>query len=201
MTSDTLTPARIAEITAYTDTQAPPPGGQPTAYFIFGTNQLTAAEITAEQHRRGVAPLIIATGGVNRHNGIIEGREFHRVLTSRGVPDSAIRVEDQSANTAQNVENALPYLKEALAAGLPVTAVCKWYHRRAVHLLKTLVPGIGPFHVITIDPVYEDQPVTRTTWPAIPSGRRRVLREWEEVTRRVADGSLQDAVKIDGAWR
>jgi uncharacterized SAM-binding protein YcdF (DUF218 family) len=201
LTSDILTPAQIGEITACTDTAAPPPKGQPTAYFIFGTNQMIAAEIAAEKHRLGTAPLIIATGGINRHNSITEGHEFHRVLTSSGVPDEAIRVEDQSANTWQNVENALPYLKEALGSGLTVTAVCKWYHRRAVCILKTVVPGITPFHVITFDPVYEDQPVTRATWPGIASGRRRVIREREEVRRRVADGSLQDAVRIDGAWQ
>jgi uncharacterized SAM-binding protein YcdF (DUF218 family) len=200
MTSDTLSPAQINQITASTDIQAPPPQDQPTAHFIFGTNQLAAAEIAAERHQRGLAPLIIATGGINRHNGIIEGREFHRILTSSGVPDTVIRVEDQSENTWQNVHNALPYLTEALDSGLTVTAICKWYHLRAVHILKTLLPRITPFHVITFDPVYDDQPVTRTTWPAIPAGKRRVIRERDEVTRRIADGSLQDATRINGAW-
>lgn len=200
MTSDILTPAQISEITAFTDIEAMPPQRQPTAHFIFGTNQLVAAEIAADWHLRGLAPLIIAAGGVNRHDGTIEGREFHRALTNRTVPDAAIRVEEHSANTWQNVENALPYLAEAISAGLQITAVCKWYHRRAVHILKTLVPDIGPFHVITFNPIYDDQAVTRTAWPAIAGGRRRVIREWEEVTRRVADGSLQNAMRIDGAW-
>ena len=42
---------------------------------------------------------MIATGGVNRHNGIVEGREFARQLTEAGVPDSTIRVENQSKDT------------------------------------------------------------------------------------------------------
>jgi uncharacterized SAM-binding protein YcdF (DUF218 family) len=50
----------------------------------------------------------IATGGVNWHNGIIEGREFARQLTEAGVPSKAIRVEDQSTATWQNVELSLP---------------------------------------------------------------------------------------------
>jgi uncharacterized SAM-binding protein YcdF (DUF218 family) len=201
MTSDVLTPAQIDEITAYTDIRALPPDGEPTALFIFGTNQMIAAEIAAARYVRGLAPLIIATGGINRHDGVVEGREFRGVLTASSVPDSVIRVEDQSANTWQNVENALPYLKEALGAGLRVTAVCKWYHRRAVHILKTVVPDIGAFHVITFDPVYEGQPVSRTSWPGIASGKRRVVREWEEVTRRVADGSLQDVTRVGQAWQ
>jgi len=54
------------------------------------------------------APLVIATGGVNRHNGIIEGREFACQLTEAGVPDGVIRVEDQSKDTWQNVELSPP---------------------------------------------------------------------------------------------
>jgi uncharacterized SAM-binding protein YcdF (DUF218 family) len=138
---------------------------------------------------------------VNRHDGIIEGRELRDLLADRGVPGEAIRVEDQSANTWQNVELAFPYIREALDAGLAVTAICKWYHRRAIHILKTLAPDVGAFHVITWEPTYDDQPVTRTSWHHIPSGERRVAREWEEVRRRVADGSFKDTIRTGGAWR
>jgi uncharacterized SAM-binding protein YcdF (DUF218 family) len=130
-----------------------------------------------------------------------EGREFGDLLTDRGVADEAIRVEDRSANTWQNVELALPYIREALDAGLAVTAICKWYHRRAIHILKTLVPDVGAFHVITWEPVYDDQVVTRTSWPHVPGGERRVVREWEEVRRRVADGSFTDTTRTGGARR
>ncbi|HET7016108.1 MAG TPA: YdcF family protein [Streptosporangiaceae bacterium] len=200
MTSVDLTAEQISQITAYVDVDAPPPDAQASAVFIFGTNQLAPAEIAAQRHRLGLAPLIIATGGVNRHNGVIEAREFQKTLIEQGVDDEVIRVEDQSANTWQNVELALPYLREATSAGLPVTAICKWYHRRAVHILKTIAPQIGAFHVVTWEPVYENQFVTRTTWPDIPDGKRRVVREWEEVSRRVADGSFTNAAIIDGAW-
>lgn len=201
MTDEDISAEQAAAVTAFVDTEAPPPDGQPTAHIIFGTNQAQPIAIVAKRYHRGLAPLIIATGGVNRHNGIIEGRVFHRLLLERGVPDEAIRYEDRSVNTWQNVELALPFLREALEAGLTITAVCKWYHRRAVHALMALVPDIGPLHVITWDPIYEGKPVTRTDWPLIPSGRRRVIREWEEVTRRVTEGSLKDTTLADGAWR
>lgn len=200
MNDEDISTEQIAAITAYVDIEAPPPGKQPTAHIIFGTNQVKPAEIVAERYHRELAPLVIATGGVNRHNGIVEGREFHRLLVERGVPDAAIRFEDRSANTWQNVEYALPLLREALESGLSITAVCKWYHRRAVHALRTLVPGIGAFHVITWDPIYAGRPVSRADWPLIPDGRRRVIREWEEVSPRVADGSFTDASRSDGAW-
>jgi uncharacterized SAM-binding protein YcdF (DUF218 family) len=200
MTASAIPAERVAEITGFVDIEAPPPPGQPAAHLIFGTNQAEPAVIAADRYHRGLAPLIIATGGVNRHNHINEAREFHRILTASGVPDSAIRIEDKSANTWQNVEFALPFLREALDAGLTITAIAKWYHRRTVHMLKTQVPEIGRFHVITWEPVYDGKPVTRASWPGIPDGSRRVVREREEVSRRVADGSLAPASITSGAW-
>ena len=191
---------QVGEITAFIDIEAPPPPGQPTAHLIFGTNQAEPAVIAADRYHRGLAPLIIATSGVNRHNQINEAREFHRILTGSGVPGSAIRVEDRSANTWQNVELALPFIREALDAGLTITAIAKWYHRRTVHVLKTQVPGIGRFHVITWEPVYDGEPVTRESWPRSPDGSCRVVREWDEVSRRVADGTLAPASITSGAW-
>ena len=200
MSDDDLTPDQIAAITAYVDIEAPPPD-EPTAHVIFGTNQAQPAAIVAGRYRQGLAPLIIATGGINRHNGVVEGQMFGRLLTASGVPDSSIRVEDQSADTWQNVELALPFLREALASGLRLTAVSKWYHRRAAHVLSTLLPEAGPFCAISWEPVYAGALVTRDNWPKSPDGRRRVIREWQEVSRRISDGSYREAVKSGGAWR
>jgi uncharacterized SAM-binding protein YcdF (DUF218 family) len=199
--SQDLTAEEITAITAQVDIDAPPPDGAPAALVMFGTNQTAPARIAADRYHRGAAPLIIATGGVNRHNGIIEGRDFARLLTEAGVPASAIRVEDRSANTWQNVEMSLPYLREALAAGLRLCAVSKWFHLRTVHCLRTLLPGAPPLWAVGWEPVYAGQMVTRESWPHIPDGRRRVLREAEEVPRRVAEGSYLPAVKKDGAWQ
>ncbi|MFF0724742.1 YdcF family protein [Streptomyces sp. NPDC004134] len=192
----------IAGITAYVDVSAPPPAGRATAHLVFGTNQFgPPVEIVAERHHRGLAPLVILTGGVNRHDGVVEAREFRRLLVARGVPEEAIRCEDRSANTWENVAFSLPYVHEALAAGLSVTTVSKWYHRRTVHMLATQVPGVGPFHALTWDPAYGGPAVTRAAWTATPGGRQRVLREWEESARRVADGSFSAVALVDGAWR
>jgi uncharacterized SAM-binding protein YcdF (DUF218 family) len=198
--NDGLIPEQVEEITVFVDIDAPPPD-EPTALVIFGTNQPAPAVIAAGRYFRGLAPLLILTGGVNRHNGIVEGREFGRLLTTAGVPAEVIRVEDQSADTWQNVELSLPYLREALALGLPLTLVSKWYHRRTVNIVRTLLPEARPFYAIGWEPVYAGQTVTRDSWPRIPDGKRRVLREREEVQRRVADGSFARAEVSDGAWR
>src|SRR6267378_7739671 len=91
-----------ARITAYLDVQAPPT--EPTAHIVFGTNQPTPAEVVADLYHRGLAPLIILTGGVNRHNGIVEAWEHRRILLEHSVPEDVIRSEDRSATTRENVE-------------------------------------------------------------------------------------------------
>ena len=193
-------PDQVAAITRYVDIEAPPPAA-PTALVLFGTNQLAPVTMAAERHHQGLAPLIIVTGGVNRHNGIIEGQVFRRLMMERGVPDSAIRVEDTSANTWQNIENSMPFLTEARESGLPLTAVSKWFHRRAIHCLRTLLPDLDEFHGLGWEPIYEGVAVTRTNWVDIPDGKRRVIREWQEIPRRIADGSFREANIVNGAWR
>ncbi|MBV9857656.1 MAG: YdcF family protein [Streptosporangiaceae bacterium] len=200
MTDDELTAAQITALTASVDIDARPPETGPSALVLFGTNQAAPARIAADWFHRGLAPLIIATGGVNRHDGIVEGREFARQLDAAGVPASAVRVEDQSKDTWQNVELSLPYLREALAMGLPLVAVSKWYHLRAVHCLRTQLPQAVPLYAIGWEPVYAGTLVTRDNWPSSPDGRRRVMRETQEVPRRVTEGSYLPAVKKDGAW-
>jgi len=123
------------------------------------------------------------------------------MLIERGVPETAIRYEDQSANTWQNVELAMPYLRDAVESGLSITAVCKWYHRRAIHVLRTPLPDVDAFYAITWEPTYAGAPVTRTNWPLNPDGKRRVVREYREIPRRIADGSFKEANKVNGAWR
>ncbi len=60
--------------------------------------------------------------------------------------------------------------------------------RRAVMTLHTRLPEAGPLHAIAWDPIYAGTLVTRENWPDIPDGRRRVIREWQEVTRRLSEG-------------
>lgn len=200
MTEDAYTPEQIAEITEYVDVSTPTPTTE-TAHFIFGTNQVLPIDIVTERYQQGLAPIIIATGGVNRHNGIVEGSEFRRLLIERGVQADSIRHEEQSANTWENVEFSLPHLREVLSRGLSITAICKWYHRRAIQCLRTLLPEAEVIHAITFEPIYSGVPITRTNWIEHPDGKRRVIREWQEVQRRIADGSFREMNRVGDSWR
>jgi hypothetical protein len=111
------------------------------------------------------------------------------------------RLDRLSEDTWQNIEFALPFLREVIALGLPLTAVSKWYHRRAVNVLRTLVPELESFNALSWEPSYFGAPITRQNWPETPERRQKILREWHEVARRVADGSFRQATVVDGAWR
>jgi hypothetical protein len=187
-------------ITAYLDVHAPPPG--PAAHIIFGTRLPAPAELVARRYHQGLAPLIIVTGGVNRHTGVIEAHLHHRILLEHGVPETIIHYEDRSTTTGENVERALPFVREALSAGLDLTAVCKWYHRRAIQRLRRLVPEAPCFHAVTWDPVTVDGiRVTRSEWFKSAAPAQLVLKEWRVIPERLADGTLGEVELADGAWR
>lgn len=184
---------QVPQITAFVDIEAPPSG--PSAYFVFGTNQTVPADLVADRHQQGLAPLVIVTGGINRHNGIIEGNVLRDLLVERGVPERVIRVEAESANTWQNVQNSAAFLDEAVQLGLPVTGVSKWYHRRAIQILADVHPTATPLHGLGYEPIYSGTPITRDSWLEHPDGRSRVVREWQECGRRIADGSFAPLVR------
>ncbi|MGH3614393.1 MAG: YdcF family protein [Pseudonocardia sp.] len=201
MTMDeTIIAADVARITAYLDVEAHPT--MPTAHIIFGTNQTTPAEMVARRYHQGLAPFIILTGGVNRHTGVLEAIEHRRVLLEHGVPEAVVRYEDSSTTTRGNVERALPLLHEAQRSGLVLTAVCKWYHRRAIQLLRALLPSEPFFHAVTWEPIYDGVTVTRSDWwLKSPVAAQRVLKEWRVIPERLAAGSLKEVELVDGAWR
>ena len=103
-----------------------------------------------------------------------------------------MRYEDSSTTTQGNVDRALPFLHEALQSDLVLTAVCKWYHRRAIQLLRALVPEAPFFHAMTWEPVYDSVTVTRSDWWfKSPIAAQHVLKEWRVIPERLAAGSLR----------
>jgi uncharacterized SAM-binding protein YcdF (DUF218 family) len=193
-------PAEAERIAAYLDVHAPPAG--PTAHIIFGTRLPTPAELVAQRYNEGLAPLIILTGGTNRHTGVVEAHVHRRILLERGVPEGAIRYEDSSTTTGENVQQALPFLHEALRADLGLTAVCKWYHRRALQRLRLLLPEAPGFHAVTWEPATVDGiKITRSEWFTSAVTAKPVLKEWRVIPQRLADGTLREVELIDGAWR
>jgi uncharacterized SAM-binding protein YcdF (DUF218 family) len=193
-------PAEAERIAAYLDVHAPPAG--PAAHIVFGTRLAAPAELAAQRYHEGLAPLIILTGGVNRHTGVVEAHLHRRVLLEHDVPETAIRYEDSSSTTGENVQRALPFLREALRLDLDLTAVCKWYHRRALQRLRLLLPEAQCFYAVTWEPVTIDgAKITKSEWFMSPGTAKPVLKEWRVIPERLADGTLREVERVSGAWR
>ena len=103
------------------------------AIMIFGTG--VRADGTAsmtlrartrhayELWKRGLAPLILCTGGVGAH-GPAESEVQKRLLVGWGVPASAIVIEERSTSTWENAKFGAPLLPR----GAQVIAVSDPYH-------------------------------------------------------------------------
>lgn len=73
----------------------------------FGNFNTNIARRAAELYLRGLAPVVLFTGGLGRNTeGLLpepEAVRFARVATECGVPETAILLEPESTNTAENI--------------------------------------------------------------------------------------------------
>lgn len=73
----------------------------------FGNFNTNIARRAAEMYLRGLAPVVLFTGGLGRNTeGLLpepEAVRFARVATECGVPETAILLEPESTNTAENI--------------------------------------------------------------------------------------------------
>lgn len=82
------------------------------------------AERAATLFAQGLAPRVIATGGVGEDaGGVSEAAAIEALLTERGVPPEAILLEDESTTTEENAA-----LSARRYGGLSVLVVTDSYH-------------------------------------------------------------------------
>ena len=79
---------------------------------------------------QGRGDIVIVCGGLGRFPPT-EAQAMAQILQSEGVPQSAIRLEDTSTNTVQNIRNALPLLDGTR----DVLIVSDAYHLPRAHLI------------------------------------------------------------------
>lgn len=92
------------------------------------------AEVAAQLYCDGLVKVIITTGGVGDHPPS-EAAVTARVLTELGVPESAIRCEDRSHSTMENLVHSRAFL----ADGAPVVIVTdRWHLPRAKLVARRL---------------------------------------------------------------
>ena len=153
---------------------------------------------------------------VRRHsNMVLALPSAGMVLRVAGNPDSLDRVTASLAVTKWLGERGFPCVlpvdvEQPLVVGgrvvsvwrlLDVTSDAQVTGQELGRLLRTLHDQAKPpFPLRELGDPLAGVARTRDRWPAIPGGRRRVLREWDEVSRRLADGSFEPVTLSDGAW-
>ena len=75
--------------------------------LVLGSHDTRVADRGAELYLQGMAPLLIFSGGLgNFTSGLwteAEADKFARIAKKKGVPSSAILVENKSSNTGENI--------------------------------------------------------------------------------------------------
>ncbi len=126
------------------------PPGRADAILTLGSFDPQAAVHAAALWRRGLAPVVIMSGGIAHRGGVLdtgwtrsEARVFADVALREGVPETALLLEDKAQNTGDNFTLGLAV---AAAAGLrprKLLVVAKPYMtRRGFATGGKLCPGI-----------------------------------------------------------
>lgn len=144
------------------------PGDGPSdVIFVFGSLHLNAADVAAERFHNGVAPWVLVTGGQSpARPGHFEADRLVEILLHRGVPEANIIVESQATNTVENVSYSVSLLNEKLIQVRRITAVVKWFHRRALVLLAAGMPSVERIYAADYEPldVVTGKHLLRQTW-------------------------------------
>ena len=189
---------RIAQ---YLDATTRTPG-RADLIFIPGTRLLNPAWIAADLIARGVAPLVVVTGGINRFTGTNESESLQAELIAQGVAPDQILVEQRSTNTLENVRYAWPLVVDRLGSRplTSVLAVCKWMHsRRVLMTLKAHFPRGIRFCART----YAPEGITPQAWSGGASVPQiaDVIGSWNNVPEYLARGDIAEIVQDgDGSW-
>ncbi|EKO4004628.1 YdcF family protein [Vibrio fluvialis] len=114
--------------------------------FVPGSNDTRVAEVAATLYHKGLAPLIVFSGGHGRFtDGIFEHSEavtFAQVAKDCGVPSDALLLEPRSTNSGENVQFTYELLKKKGIEVRKVILVQKPYmERRAYATFMKQWPG------------------------------------------------------------
>lgn len=135
--------------------------------FVPGSNDTRVAEYAASLYHKGLAPLIVFSGGHGRFtDGVFEHSEavtFATVAKDCGVPAEAMLLEPRSSNSGENVRFTYELLRDKGITAKRILLVQKPYmERRAyatfikqwpgdIETLQVTSTGCGVFDYLTED--------------------------------------------------
>lgn len=160
------------------------------AILCFGSGHEAVPEIAAALYRRGLAPVVLTTGGVvagGRRSpspgGECEADAFADRLVALGVPDRVVLRERRSTNTGENIAFALADLeargtvpRSIIGVAWPLVArrIRATAARQRPDLRVATVPAVAP----------------GTRWPSSGASVAAALGEWDRLERYVDEGHV-----------
>lgn len=109
--------------------------------------------------QRGLAPNMLLTGGIGEGDTVSEAAASRAYVMARGVPDSAILLENEGRTSAQSLRAAVGILHE--------------------QELRTAIVVSDPFHMLRLEILGRRYGIDPYTSPALPGpGAPRLLRRW-----------------------
>ena len=118
-------------------------------------------------YRRGVAPVIVVTGGKQSGDSVTQGLSGFAYLRDQGVPEAAIKIEVDGTNSFEELSASAAILRKA-GTGDSVVIVSDPYHALRVEEIAREV-GLKP-HVSPTDSSTSLRPMLRET-VAVAIGR------------------------------
>jgi uncharacterized SAM-binding protein YcdF (DUF218 family) len=151
--------------------------------LIPGGSPRQLIERAAALYRRGLAPILLPSGGHNPSlPGLTEWQHLRNIGISLGLPDRAFLREDKARHTMENAEFSWRVI---VRAGLEINAaiiVCKAFHARRAYLAYS---AAFPKHVqFMVSPVHDDRDIRKDNWHTHGLGIGKVMGEIERIGRR-----------------
>ena len=168
----------------------------PTKFaLVFGTRHGVPqfAEEIQSLYRQGYFASLIISGGITGHGEDSEASILCQALTSRGIPEHIILVEDKAMNTGQNVTLTREKVEDFGVKDLLLIGKIS-SKRRYIMTVRKQWPEIGKIccHGVNYFPVPADQ------WWMDLEFRTRVFSEYRKISSYLEKGFISDIVIRNG---
>ncbi|MEZ4210115.1 MAG: YdcF family protein [Patescibacteria group bacterium] len=160
--------------------------------FVLGSEYFPKMDIAIKLYKQGYAPKIFISGGAYQGKDRVtsESFEFAQYAISKGVPKSAIIIEEKSTNTKENFIHSKSIIARKLGWNKvkKITFICHAFHtRRVLMTAHRHWPANLKYYFA---PVIDDRKIGPNNWWKSEVAKHRVYGELE----RIGKYALQDDI-------